>query len=234
MMQQTGLFMIVMAVLSVHFLAHAFTPSPLFSKVASSSPPVQFATIEAEAEAEADPAAEAYKPKWKKLGTLAEEMGSVADIGYEKVGLKGTIPVVFNQGNDTRTSMAFAGQPLRDVASQAGQYIKYGCGKGECGTCECMVDGKWIRPCIATVPAMSDGDEYSVQLKANSAKSTSSGTFFSVRSFIMGFWNNILGMVGFVKMRRAARANWEERQSYEDRVAQRTKEIRTARLAAYA
>jgi ferredoxin len=232
MMQQTGLFMIVMAVLSVHFLAHAFTPSPLFSKVASSSPPVQFATIEAEAEA--DPAAEAYKPKWKKLGTLAEEMGSVADIGYEKVGLKGTIPVVFNQGTDTRTSMAFAGQPLRDVASQAGQYIKYGCGKGECGTCECMVDGKWIRPCIATVPAMSDGDEYSVQLKANSAKSTSSGTFFSVRSFIMGFWNNILGMVGFVKMRRAARANWEERQSYEDRVAQRTKEIRTARLAAYA
>lgn len=224
-MQQTSLLIFATALLSLQLLlADAFTPSPLFSKVAS-SPTVHFSTAEA---------AKGYTPKWKKKGTLAEEQGSVNDLGFENVGIKGTIPVVFKQGNDTRTSMAFAGQPLRDVATQAGQYIKYGCGKGECGTCECMVNGKWIRPCIATVPAMTTGEEYSVQLKAISAKSTSSGTFFSIRSFLMGFWNNLLGMVGFVKMRRAARQNWEERQTYEDRVAQRTKEIRAARRAQYA
>ncbi|CAJ1959399.1 unnamed protein product [Cylindrotheca closterium] len=175
-----------------------------------------------------------YEPKWKKKKTLAEEAGSADGLGFEKVGLTGRIPVVFEQGNNTKTSLAFAGQPLRDVASQAGQYIKYQCGKGECGTCECMVNGKWIRPCVATVPALADGEEFKIQLKAISAKSASSGTFFSIRSFIMGFWNNLLGMVGFVKMRRAAQKNWSDRQSYEGRVAQRTREIRAARLAKYA
>lgn len=175
-----------------------------------------------------------YEPKWKKKQSLAEEIGSIDGIGFEKVGLTGNIPVVFQQGNDTRTSMAFAGQPLRDVASQAGQFIKYGCGKGECGTCECMVGGKWIRPCVATIPAMAVGQEFKVQLKAMESESASSGKFFSFRSFIMGFWNNLLGMVGFVKMRRAAQENWFERQSYEARVAQRTNEIRAATLAKYA
>ena len=37
------------------------------------------------------------------------------------------------------STMAFAGQPLKEVAAQAGQYIKYQCGKGECGTCEVCV-----------------------------------------------------------------------------------------------
>ena len=39
-------------------------------------------------------------------------------------------------GNETTRTMAIAGQPLKEVAAQAGQYIKYQCGKGECGTCE--------------------------------------------------------------------------------------------------
>lgn len=72
-----------------------------------------------------------YEPKWTKKKTLAEEQGSVNDIGFENVGLKGTISVVFRQGNETKSSMAWAGQPLRDVATQAGQFIKYGCGKGK-------------------------------------------------------------------------------------------------------
>lgn len=165
-----------------------------------------------------------YVPKWTKKNTLADEQGSINDLGFANVGLKGTIPVVFRQGNETRTSMAWAGQPLRDVATQAGQFIKYGCGKGECGTCECMVNGKWIRPCTATVPALVSGEELIVQVKAIKSKSKSSGTFFSFKSFIMGFWNNLLGMIGFVKFRKAAKKNWEERKAYEDLVAQKTLE----------
>eukprot|EP00525_Craspedostauros_australis_P001517 CAMPEP_0198133226 /NCGR_PEP_ID=MMETSP1442-20131203/59457_1 /TAXON_ID= /ORGANISM="Craspedostauros australis, Strain CCMP3328" /LENGTH=217 /DNA_ID=CAMNT_0043794339 /DNA_START=386 /DNA_END=1039 /DNA_ORIENTATION=+ len=179
-----------------------------------------------------------YVPKWTKKTTVAESLGSTKQLGFDKVGLKGDIPVVFQQGNETRTSMAWVGQPYRDVATQAGQFIKYGCGKGECGTCECMVNGKWIRPCVAKVPALSkeDGEDGKliVKLKAVKSKSTSSGTFFSFRSFLMGFWNNLLGMIGFVKFIDAAKRNWEERIEYEERVRQRTKEIREARLQAEA
>ena len=114
------------------------------------------------------------------------------------------------------------------MSPQAGQFIQYGCGKGECGTCECMMNGKWVRPCIATA-----GDLI-VQVKAVKSKSVSSGKFFSIRSFLMGFWNNFLGMIGFVKFRKAARNNWEERKSYDDLVLQKTMAKKLARARAEA
>ena len=170
----------------------------------------------------------AYKPKWVKKQTLAEAAGDSTTLGHAKVGLKGTIPVLFQQGNTTITTKAWAGQPIRDVASQAGQFIQYGCGKGECGTCECKMDGKWIRPCIATVPASfaDGGGELVLTLKEGRAKTTSSGTFFSIKSFFMGFWNNVLGMIGFAKFKQKAIDNYTERQEYESLVKQKTLEKR--------
>jgi ferredoxin len=166
-----------------------------------------------------------YAPKWVKKQTLADTAGDIKSLGFENVGLKGTIPVVFKQGNNTVSTKAWAGQPIRDVASQAGQYIQYGCGKGECGTCECMMNGKWVRPCIETIPATSVGEgELILQLKATTAKKTNSGTFFSIRSFLMGFYNNILGMLGFFKFRKRANENWNERQEYENLIAKKTLE----------
>lgn len=212
--------------LSLVAFSAAFTPSLLFSS------PERVKSSPLQAVQSSNSKGSAYVPKWTKKKTLADEQGSIKDLGFDKVGLKGTIPVVFKQGNDTRTSMAWAGQPLRDVATQAGQFIQYGCGKGECGTCECMVNGKWIRPCIATVPATASGEELMVMVKAVKSKSTSSGTFFSIKSFFMGFWNNLLGMLGFVKFRRAAKKNWEERKEYEDLVAQKTREKKLKRAAA--
>ena len=47
----------------------------------------------------------------------------------------------------------------------------------------------------------------------------------------MGFWNNLLGMIGFVKFRRAAIKNWEERRAYEELVRVKTIEKRMQRLA---
>lgn len=217
---------VAVLLLSSLALAGAFTPSLLFSSNAG----VDGSALKAVQSPNSK--GKGYVPKWTKKTTLADEQGSINDVGFENVGLKGTIPVVFKQGNDTRTSMAWAGQPLRDVATQAGQFIKYGCGKGECGTCECMVNGQWLRPCTATVPAMVAGQELVVQVKAVKSKSTSSGTFFSIRSFLMGFWNNLLGMIGFVKFRRAAKRNWEERKAYEDLVAQKTLEKKLKRAAA--
>jgi ferredoxin len=163
-----------------------------------------------------------YEPKWKKIETLADKAGGGPQ-DFKQIGLVGTVPVVFRQGNVTKTTMATVGQPLRDVATQAGQFITYGCGKGECGTCECMMDGKWIRPCSTFIPStLAPGQELVLQIKELKKKGLSSGKFYSFRSFIMGFWNNLIGMIGFVKFRRAAKKNWEERQEYEDMILQRT------------
>lgn len=185
-------------------------------------------TTEQESETSAAPG---YVPKWKKKKTLADDSG---DLDFSDKGIKGTVSVVFKQGNATKTTMAMPGQPLRDVATQAGQFIKYGCGKGECGTCEAMCNGKWVRPCKDVVPfgAAEDGHEAIViQVKDVASKTTSSGQFFSVKSFFMGFYNNLLGMAGFVKYRKNARENWEERQEYEALIRSLTLEKRAARLA---
>jgi hypothetical protein len=106
----------------------AFRPSPLFFKPGSNLGRRKSNELKVVA---SNSKGKPYEPKWKKKKTLAEEQGSINDLGFEATGLKGTIPVVFRQGNETKTSMAWAGQPLRDVATQAGQFIKYGCGKGE-------------------------------------------------------------------------------------------------------
>lgn len=185
--------------------------------------------------AEGDVKKGAYDPKWKKTLTLAEqqalENGGKVLVEKDK-GLKGNIAVVFKSGNVTKTTMALPGQPLSDAAVQAGAFIRYGCKKGECGTCEALCNGQYIRPCISKVPAdLRSGQEYLVELKAIKAKRVSSGKFYTAKSIVLGFWNNLLGMVGFVKTRRAAKKNWEERQEYEDMIKMRTKELKAARLA---
>eukprot|EP00816_Leptocylindrus_hargravesii_P006401 CAMPEP_0196801958 /NCGR_PEP_ID=MMETSP1362-20130617/1718_1 /TAXON_ID=163516 /ORGANISM="Leptocylindrus danicus, Strain CCMP1856" /LENGTH=246 /DNA_ID=CAMNT_0042173149 /DNA_START=68 /DNA_END=809 /DNA_ORIENTATION=+ len=173
-----------------------------------------------------------YEPKWKKRKTLAEEVGESGAKDPSTGGLVGNIEVVFNQGNETRSTLALAGQPLSSVAAQAGQFIRYGCKKGECGTCQAMCDGKWIRPCVVKVPDVPKGEQYVVTLNAIKNKSKSSGKFFSIRSFFMGFYNNLLGMVGFVKQRRAARKNYLDRMDIEDNILKLAEEKRKAAEAA--
>lgn len=188
-----------------------------FSTASSTTATILFATLQPKKK---------YEPKWKKKATLTEQMG--APPAFQDVGIKGDVTVVFKQGNVTKTTLAIKGQPLRDVAIQAGQFIKYGCGKGECGTCEALCDGKWIRPCTAIVPP--DAQNLVVMVKEiKSKKTTSSGKFFSVRSFLMGFWTNVVGMVGFAKSRRLAKQSWDERQEYEQLIKQRALEKKLAR-----
>ena len=77
--------------------------------------------------------------------------------------------------------MATQGQPLSAVAAQAGQYVKFKCGKGECGTCEVRVDGQWIRTCVAKMPYVPKGEEYNVFVRPTMVKSKKSSRFFSFR-----------------------------------------------------
>ena len=171
-----------------------------------------------------------YEPKWKKKETLADKG---VNLDPKEVGLTGTIPVTFQAGDNTISTFASPGTPIRDVASQAGQFIKYGCGKGECGTCQALCNGKYIKPCVALIPSdLLAGEEYVIQVKETKSKSTSSGKFYSVKSFFMGFYNNLLGMVGFVLTRRAARKNYDERMEYEQMIAEKVAAKKAAKEAA--
>lgn len=216
---------------------HAFTTTPSSSHVIS----VPFSPLYMSTATDKDKSAkkERYVPKWKKKETLAEMEG---DLSAKDKGLVGAVPITFQQGKDAETATfietaAMPGQPLKLVASQAGQYIKYGCGKGECGTCESFCNGKYLRPCVDVVPTDLETDpetgEYPqllIQVKGTKAKVVSSGKFFSVKSFFMGFWNNLLGMAGFVRDKRRAKKNYKERIEKEDAIKRLTEEKRRARL----
>jgi len=108
-------------------------------------------------------------------------------------------------------TMALVGAPLSSVASQAGQYIKYKCKVGECGTCEVRIDGNWVRTCVAKVPPMDKGAELKVFVRGSMVETKKSTAFFSLSSFISGFKNNALGMVGFVKEGIKGKKNFEDR-----------------------
>ena len=56
--------------------------------------------------------------------------------------------------------------------------------------------------------------------------------FYSVKSFVMGWYNNILGMVGFVKTSATEGKNFRDRLDGEDEVARLVAERKAARLAA--
>jgi len=177
---------------------------------------------------------EKYVPKWKKKLTVAEELAQGGKtIDPAQTGIIGTVPVVFKQGENSVATLAIVGQPISEVASQAGQFIKYGCGKGECGMCESKCNGKWIRPCQAVVPAdLAPGEDYVIEIKQVKNKAKKSGRFYSVRSIVMGFYNNVLGMWGFVLTRRQTKANWQERQDYESMLAEKIAAKKAARVAA--
>jgi len=163
-----------------------------------------------------------YTPKWKKQKTLVETEG---DINPQDKGIVGTTRIVFKCGEASISTLASPGDPIRDVASQAGQFIKYGCGKGECGTCESKCGTSYIKPCIAVVPGdIADGEDYVIEVKEVKNKARSSGKFYSVRSFLMGFYNNVLGMFAFVKTRKSANNNYNDRIEFEAMIARKAAE----------
>jgi hypothetical protein len=172
---------------------------------------------------------------WSKRSTLAEKSGGASQLGAAAVGLTGRIPVVFTQGNDTAQTMATVGQPLSSVAAQAGQFIKYKCRKGECGTCAVRIEGKWVRTCVSNVPSIPEGQTYNIVVRPSMVKGKKATRFFSFRSFIDGFKNNLLGMAGFVKegpLSRKGQENFKVRLSTEEEILEKVKQRKAEKKAA--
>ena len=171
--------------------------------------------------------AKTLQRKWQNERTkLADDPNTIKDSG-----LAGAIQVLFKQGNATKMTRAEVGTPLSEVASQADQFIRYKCKKGECGTCEVQVNGKWVRTCVATVPYV-ENNLFEVTVKPTMMKGQGKASkFYSLKSFVMGWYNNILGMVGFVKTSATEGKNFRDRLDGEDEVARLVAERKAKRLA---
>jgi ferredoxin len=89
------------------------------------------------------------------------------------------------------TAYAKIGDELSDVAKNANIEIQYKCKKGECGTCEVNVQGKWIKACQTKI---TSNEPLKITVKEYKKKPA----FFSPQSLADGFNNNVLGMVGLV------------------------------------
>ena len=87
---------------------------------------------------------------------------------------------------------ATIGQSLSEVAKNANVEIQYKCKKGECGTCEVNIGGKWIKACQTTI---TSNDALTITIREPIKKKPA---FFSPQSLADGFNNNVLGMVGLV------------------------------------
>jgi len=172
--------------------------------------------------------------KWEKRKTLAETTGGIDTVGESAVGLVGNIPVTFSQANQTLSTKAIVGQPLSEVAAQCGQYVKYKCRKGECGTCEVRIDGKWVRTCITKVPHVAQGESLDVFVRGSMIKTAKASRFYSFKSILAGARNNVLGMVGFVREGRRYKESFNDRIDGEKELLEKVKAKKAARLAAEA
>lgn len=118
--------------------------------------------------------------------------------GPRGAGLEGDVDILFKIGEEEKTTRAWVGQPLSEVAAQADAFIPYKCKKGECGTCSVLIDGKWVQACQTKIPAVARGEAFQVNIRESKVKSKKSSGFYSAQSFFDGFTNNALGVVGFV------------------------------------
>jgi len=51
------------------------------------------------------------------------------------------------------------------LTTQANAFIPYKCKKGECGTCDVLINGKWVHACQTTIPLMAKGEVFQVNIR---------------------------------------------------------------------
>lgn len=137
--------------------------------------------------------------------------------------LLGDTPVVFHPQNVM--TMARAGQPLSEVATQADVFIRYKCRKGKCKTCAVNIDGKWVSACQTKIPHRAPNQPFEIRVRevaANKQENEKKAAFFSPKSMYDGFLNNAIGMVGFAKEGVAANPDFIARMEKEKRIEELT------------
>jgi ferredoxin len=131
---------------------------------------------------------------------------------------KETTNIIFKpQDAEQVEAVAKIGAPLEVTAEEANVQINYKCKKGECGTCEVMINGRWERACQTTIPSLPPGEEMVIVVPKNKKKNAG---FFTPASFVEGVVNNGLGVVGFVDKCSKADAGFDERMERERKLAE--------------
>lgn len=131
-----------------------------------------------------------------------------------------------------RQTTAIIGEKVSDVATKAEVTIQYKCRKGECGTCEINMDGKWVKACQATIPSSSSVSITIKPPKKQAEHDEKEPTkFFTPKSFMDGIVNNGLGVVGFLKVGMKADAEFEERMRKEKELAEKVAAKKAAKDA---
>ena len=214
-----------------HLLSFSSSPSTSLSSLFSRLPHPSFARTLPSSSSSLSAKPELNKNKWEDVDRTL-----LSDSSGGKGITDGDVPVTFTQGNVTKTTMAIKGQPLSEVASQADQFIKYKCGKGECGTCEVLIDGQWVRSCVTKVPSdLGPGKGYTVSVRESMVPASKKAAgFFSFESVTAGFQNNVLGMVGLVDSGSKEEDNFKHRIGGEDDIKELVRKKKEARLAAEA
>ena len=115
---------------------------------------------------------------------------------------------------------AKVGDQLSEVAEKANVPINYKCKKGECGTCQVFIAGKWIKTCQTTIPPTVPGTNFAVTVKPFKEKAK----FFSPQSFLDGVINNGLGVVGFITESAKVDGEFNERMEREKKLQQKIEE----------
>lgn len=116
------------------------------------------------------------------------------------------------------------GENISDVAEKAGVKINYKCRKGECGTCQVKIDGKWVKACQSVVTAPSASTVLQICVSPKTVEETNSkkpSKFFSPASFVEGVINNGLGVVGFVMEAKKVDDSFEQRMAKEKALSEK-------------
>ena len=89
------------------------------------------------------------------MGIFDGLAGAFANEKFEKPPLEQGLskgPKTVQATYNGKTIDAIVGGKLRNAESSLRMGLKYNCDNGECGTCECLMDGRKVRPCVARVP----------------------------------------------------------------------------------
>eukprot|EP01039_Chlorochromonas_danica_P007385 gene7385-8168_t len=134
------------------------------------------------------------------------------------------VDVEFVQTHKTVKAEAEVGEKISAVARRSGVEIQYKCGKGECGTCQVRMDGKWVKTCIGT-PIISPVTNPVLRIQVpEKGEKARPAKFFTPASFVEGIINNGVGVIGFVKESLKADDAFEKRMERERKLAAKVAE----------
>jgi hypothetical protein len=88
------------------------------------------------------------------------------------------------------------------------------------------IDNKWVKACQTNIPSVPKGQVLTVTLRPPS-KEDKKAAFFTPKSLVDGFNNNVLGMVGFASTASKVDESFDSRMKREAELAAKVASLKT-------